>query len=433
MTTCRTGSELMKAIFIVALSLTVAAGCTTGMKVDLLQEPAEFVSFAQSQLLSPQERAYLLSKAILQQMPSKNARLQVAKEILASGPIEYAPNRGFASGTFGPLHTAVEMTHRFDRRLIRLLLDDGANPNLVDLQNRNALHYAAGVRKLENGLKPFAGSEEAYQMIIEAGADESLEDKNGRTPKQVYIQNFIMPQAKASSSGDNAQLLMQAVQLGLKGARQEQVRQQAERQAIMQGEQQYQQGQQAARREQKTNAEQSYEQQMARFRRQTRSENTEYESVAMTGEGQSTASQASQPRLADQLIPEFDTFLITKTLPAGERPSSSSFSPEWTSIGGFTKLKGILTCTPEKSGSVHSGWRLQMLNEYPGQLVIHYKAEIQAANKFIYSSYSSANTQTATLNTGARQSLIDLPLSLTNRQCDEAAKARIRLTHINLR
>lgn len=146
-----------------------------------------------------------------------------------------------------------------------------------------------------------------------------------------------------------------------------------------------------------------------------------------------SAMQASQPRLSDQLIPEFDTFLITKTLPAGERTSSSSVSPEWTTIGGFTKLKGILTCTPEKSDSVHSGWRLQLLNEYPGQLVIHYKTEIQAANKFIYSSYASANTKTATLNAGAQQSVIDLPLSLTNRQCDETAKARIRLTDINLR
>ena len=62
------------------------------------------------------------------------------------------------------LHEAVENNKP---TLAKLLLENGANPNLQDFHKRTALHAAAATNNLES-----------YKDLLLAGADPTIEDKN---------------------------------------------------------------------------------------------------------------------------------------------------------------------------------------------------------------------------------------------------------------
>ena len=56
---------------------------------------------------------------------------------------------------------------------MRLLLEAGANPNLQDEFGMTALHAAVGV-----------GSLDIARMLLDAGADATIENDEGETPRE---------------------------------------------------------------------------------------------------------------------------------------------------------------------------------------------------------------------------------------------------------
>ena len=69
-----------------------------------------------------------------------------------------------------PLHTAVSCEDP-DARIVRLLLEHGADPNARDRNGRTPLHYAA-----------IYGHYEIVKLLTDFGADPCARDSSGRTP-----------------------------------------------------------------------------------------------------------------------------------------------------------------------------------------------------------------------------------------------------------
>ena len=69
-----------------------------------------------------------------------------------------------------PLHTAVSCEDP-DVRIVRLLLEHGADPNARDRDDRTSLHYAAFYRHYE-----------IVKLLLDYGANLCARDRNGRTP-----------------------------------------------------------------------------------------------------------------------------------------------------------------------------------------------------------------------------------------------------------
>lgn len=75
---------------------------------------------------------------------------------------------------WAPLHYAAWYGHT---AAVQLLLDRGANVNVVNQQNATALHFAAGAGRLET-----------VQLLLQRGADRTVKNAEKQTPLQLLLE-----------------------------------------------------------------------------------------------------------------------------------------------------------------------------------------------------------------------------------------------------
>ena len=101
--------------------------------------------------------------------------------------------------------------------MVRVLLEYGADVNVADACGRTPLHNACAglcvdesgfVDKSDEAIPGLSEVDEAIDMLVEAGADISTEDRNGMTPWDLYrstVRSCV--DAGVLSSGDAMRLL----------------------------------------------------------------------------------------------------------------------------------------------------------------------------------------------------------------------------------
>ena len=73
----------------------------------------------------------------------------------------------------------------YDFETFKMILDQGVNPNAINDEHSTVLHFAANMPKTE-GL-------EACQLLLQYGADPSMQNKDGYTPAMIAAQHINTP------------------------------------------------------------------------------------------------------------------------------------------------------------------------------------------------------------------------------------------------
>jgi len=79
--------------------------------------------------------------------------------------------------------------HRDQLKIMRLLLDQGADVNARDNYGRTPLHYSSFSPRWNRFLRSTSKTVESSRLLLERGADIQVKDDEGKTPLQLALES----------------------------------------------------------------------------------------------------------------------------------------------------------------------------------------------------------------------------------------------------